>query len=458
MVTYILIGVLIVVLIVFVFYYQKQFEKVLESIQRIDTLQRDEFARNRDELQKSLKDNRLELGQNMTQFKTELSQQFTLNKDDIHRQLEMFQKTLIQSFQDFNTYHAQKFSDLVRQYEQMRQDTEHKLEKVRETVEKKLESIQQENNKKLEEMRATVDEKLHNTLEKRLNDSFKLVSERLEQVHKGLGEMQSLASNVSDLKKVLSNVKQRGILGEIQLGAILENILSPEQYDKNIATKPHSREVVEYAIILPGKDEQNKPVYLPIDSKFPLDVYHHLLDAYENGDSSDIQTHRNLLTTAIKNAAKDINQKYIYPPHTTDFAIMFLPFEGLYAEVVRDSDLLRELQQTYHIIVAGPSTLAALLNSLQMGFRTLAIEKRSTEVWKLLQAVKTEFSNFEKVLNSAKDKIEKAGEEIEKLVGTRTRKINAKLKNIEALPESEAKKVLDITETTSEWEDDDVVN
>lgn len=441
--------VVIIMLVVFLIVNQFKLEKIVDSIKRMDDLQRTEFTRNREELLKTLSDNRLELGQNINQFKSDLVQQFSMNKDDISRQFNAFRTSL----QDFNTYQTQKFSDLVRQYEQMRQETESKLKEIRETVEKKLETIQQENSTKLEEMRKTVDEKLQTTLENRLSESFKLVSERLEQVHKGLGEMQSLASNVSDLKKVLSNVKQRGILGEIQLGAILENILSPGQYAQNVATKPGSREVVEYVIILPGKDEHNKPVYLPIDSKFPLDAYHHLLDAYENGDSNEIQSRRILLITAIKNAAKDIKEKYIYPPNTTDFAIMFLPFEGLYAEVVRDANLLRELQQTYHIIVAGPSTLAALLNSLQMGFRTLAIEKRSSEVWKLLQAVKTEFANFEKVLTNAKKNIEKAGEEIDKLVGERTRKINAKLKNIEALPEYEAKMILENSNSATESDD-----
>jgi DNA recombination protein RmuC len=287
-----------------------------------------------------------------------------------------------------------------------------------------------------------VDEKLHATLEKRLSESFKMVSERLEQVHKGLGEMQTLASDVGDLKKVLTNVKQRGVLGEIQLGAILENILSPGQYAKNVKTKKDTSEHVEYAIILPGKDDSGNPVYLPVDSKFPMEDYLRLVEAYQEANAADIKSSTSQLQQAIKKSAKEIHDKYIDPPQTTDFGILFLPVEGLYAEVVRQPGLIEDLSRNFKIIIAGPTTLAALLNSLQMGFRTLAIEKRSSEVWKVLQAVKTEFGNFEKVLLSAKQKIDKAGEDIDKLVGTRTRKIQVKLRSITELPEDEARNVL----------------
>lgn len=448
-----------------------QIDKLQYDVQRLEQLQREEFARNREELSKSivtlsemLSNNILNLTQTQKQqfevfsaqvnelsrifneqsksFNEQMQQQFLQNKEDVNRQLKSFQDVLSQSIKDFNDYQAQKFGDLIRSQELMRSDTEQKLEKIRESVEKKLESIQNENSKKLEEMRATVDEKLQSTLEKRLSESFKLVSERLEQVHKGLGEMQNLASDVGDLKKVLSGTKHRGILGEMQLSAILENILSPGQYEKNVHTKPGSADVVEYAIVLPGKEDQNKPVYLPIDAKFPMEDYNRLLDAYERSNPDEIKSCSTQLQNAIKKSAKDIHDKYLNPPNTTDFGIMFLPVEGLYAEVVRQTSLLEELSRSYKIIVAGPTTLAALLNSLQMGFRTLAIEKRSSEVWKTLQAVKTEFGKFEEVLVKAKEKIDKAGEEIDKLVGTRTRVINSKLKNVMELPEAEAKNIL----------------
>jgi len=464
-------------------------EMLEKDLQRLENLMRDEFTRNRDESQKSFKDNRMELTQTLTNFSDVLTksvsnlnntqkeqfEQFSTrikelsdifnerfksfqeqiniqlkeNKEDLTRSLKVFQESFNQSVKDFNDVQIQKFSDLGLKQEQLRQETEQKLDKIREVVEKKLENIQQENTKKLDEMRATVDEKLQTTLEKRLSESFKLVSERLEQVHKGLGEMQSLASDVGDLKKVLTNVKQRGVIGEIQLGAILENILSPGQYQKNVKTKQNSTEYVEYAIILPGKDENGKPVYLPIDSKFPNEDYIHLVEAYENANTDNIKNFTLRLQNAIRKSAKDIHDKYIDPPNTTDFGILFLPTEGLYAEVVRQVGLIEELNRTYKIIVAGPTTLAALLNSLQMGFRTLAIEKRSSEVWKVLQAVKTEFGNYKDVLIKAKKNIEKAGEEIEKLVTTRTNKIQQKLRDVTELPEDEAKNILDTNNVES---------
>ena len=275
---------------------------------------------------------------------------------------------------------------------------EQKLDKMRETIELKLKELQEDNSQKLEKMRQTVDEKLHKTLEERIGQSFKLVSERLEQVYKGLGEMQTLATGVGDLKKVLSNVKTRGILGEFQLGSILEQILTLDQYEINVSTKPGSRDVVEFAIKLPGKGSNEDHVYLPIDSKFPLEVYHELLEAYDKIDPTAIEESTKHLETCIKKCAKDIRDKYLDPPITTDFGIMFLPIEGLYAEVVRRTGLIEILQRDYRIIITGPTTLAALLNSLQMGFRTLAIEKRSSEVWKVLGGVKAEFDKFGVVL------------------------------------------------------------
>lgn len=327
-------------------------------------------------------------------------------------------------------------------------ESENKLDSIRKTVENKLQYIQQDNNKKLDEMRQVVDEKLQKTLEDRISKSFSLVSERLEQVYKGLGEMQNLASGVGDLKKVLSNVKTRGILGEIQLGAILEEILAPEQYETNYVTKKGSREPVEYAIKLPTEDGQG--IYLPIDSKFPGDAYLHLMDAYESGDREAVKEAAKVLTTRIKAFAKDIHDKYIDPPYTTDFAIMFLPFEGLYAEVV-NRGMVEELQRLYHVNVAGPSTMAALLNSLQMGFRTFAIQKRSGEVWKVLGAVKTEFETFGKVLEKAQTRIQNANDELDKLIGVRTRQIQRKLKDVERLDADLSQKILSV----SEWEMDE---
>jgi len=298
------------------------------------------------------------------------------------------------------------------------------------TLEKRLYSLQEENAKKLEEMRATVDEKLHSTLEKRLNESFNLVSERLKQVHEGLGEMRSLATDVGDLKKVLANVKTRGILGEIQLGSILESLLAPEQYEKNIPTVEGSSEFVEYAIKMPGGE---KPVYLPIDSKFPIEVYYRLIDAYESGEQEEVQKAYKELENVIKKCAKDIRDKYISPPSTTDFAILFVPVEGLYAEIVRHPSLFETLQREYKVCVVGPSTFAVFLNSLYMGFRTLAIQKRTGEVWRILAEVKREFDKFGEILKKAQEKIEGAGKDIETLVGTRTRQIQAKLKSVEGL-------------------------
>jgi len=317
-----------------------------------------------------------------------------------------------------------------------------KLDDVKLSVENKLKEIQKNNEEKLEKMRQTVDEKLHRTLEERLGQSFRLVSERLEQVQKGLGEMQSLAVGVGDLKKVLSNVKTRGIMGEIQLEGILEQILSPEQYEKNAHTNPHSNDVVEFAIKLPGKGFDDSIVYLPIDSKFPLEAYYQLLEAHDRVNFDEVEQAGKVLETAIKKFAKDIHDKYIYPPNTTDFGIMFLPIEGLYAEVVRRPELLEILQRNYKIVVTGPTTLAALLNSLQMGFRTLAIEKRSGEVWKILSAVKTEFNKFGEVLERAQKKISDAGNEIEKLVGVRSKKIIRQLSEVSELKQSEADEIL----------------
>ena len=313
------------------------------------------------------------------------------------------------------------------------QSNEQKLDAMRDVMNKNLLHIQEDNAKKLEDMRKTVDEKLQKTLEDKMSESFKMVSERLEQVYKGLGEMQTLASGVGDLKKVLSNVKTRGILGEIQLGAILKEILAPEQYEENVVTVPGSKNPVEFAVKMPNDDGF---VYMPIDSKFPGDAFFDLQTAYENGDSEQIKTAMNVLLTRIKSFAKDIHDKYIEPPYTTDFAIMFLPFEGLYAEVVNQG-MVEVLQNTYKVNIAGPSTMAALLNSLQMGFKSLAIQKRSVEVWNVLSAVKTEFDKFGAVLDATQNRLDQANKELDKLVGVRTRAIQRRLKDVEALDSPE---------------------
>lgn len=308
------------------------------------------------------------------------------------------------------------------------------LENIRRSVDEKLESIRRENLRQLDEMRQTVDEKLQKTLEEKMNKSFSLVNERLEQVYKGLGEMQTLAVGVGDLKKVLSNVKTRGILGEIQLGAILSEILSKEQYEENIATKKGSKNVVEFAIKLPADGAGT--VYLPIDSKFPGDTYSALREAVESGDRQRIESAKKALVQRIKGEAKDIHDKYIDPPNTTEFAIMFLPFEGLYSEVV-NMGLVEVLQREYKVNIAGPSTMAALLNSLQMGFKTLAVQKRSAEVWKILGGVKTEFDKFNDVLVMTQQRLDQANKELDKLVGVRTRQIQRQLKDVESVSLSE---------------------
>lgn len=308
------------------------------------------------------------------------------------------------------------------------------LENIRRSVDEKLESIRRENLRQLDEMRQTVDEKLQKTLEEKMNKSFSLVNERLEQVYKGLGEMQTLAVGVGDLKKVLSNVKTRGILGEIQLGAILSEILSKEQYEENIATKKGSRNVVEFAVKLPADGAGT--VYLPIDSKFPGDTYSALREAVESGDRQSIESAKKALVQRIKGEAKDIHDKYIDPPNTTEFAIMFLPFEGLYSEVV-NMGLVEVLQREYKVNIAGPSTMAALLNSLQMGFKTLAVQKRSAEVWKILGGVKTEFDKFNDVLVMTQQRLDQANKELDKLVGVRTRQIQRQLKDVESVSLSE---------------------
>ena len=317
--------------------------------------------------------------------------------------------------------------------------TEQKLDQMRRSLNESLERLQTGNQAQLDSIRKTVDEKLQETLDRKLNDSFQLVSQRLEQVYKGLGEMQTLAAGVGDLKKVLSNVKTRGVLGEIQLGAILEQLLTPDQYAVNVATKQGSQANVEYAIRLPGTD--GSPVWLPVDAKFPLDAYEQLLSSYDTADGAQVEMALKALKTRVKSFAKDVQTKYIDPPNTTDFAILFIPVEGLYAELVR-AGMVEILQREHKVTLAGPTTMSALLNSLQMGFRTLAIQKRSSEVWKVLGAVKSEFDKFATVLEATQNRLNQANSELDKLVGTRTRQIQRTLKNVETLPDESILAVL----------------
>ena len=360
------------------------------------------------------------------------------------------QDILVQSYENAMAKFQQQLSDESMQTEQklegvrqalhenlgkLRDSSAKQMADMRETLMQNMQRMQEGNSRQLENIRQTVDEKLQDTLDKKLNDSFQLVSERLEQVYKGLGEMQQLANGVGDLKKVLSNVKTRGVLGEIQLGAILEQILSPEQYACNVATKPGNRDNVEYAIKLPG--EGGDPVWLPVDSKFPLDAYQKLLDAYETADQEQVELALRELKQRVRNFAKDIRNKYIEPPYTTEFGIMFLPTEGLYAELVR-CGMVELLQAEYKVNIAGPTTMGALLNSLQMGFRTLAIQKRSNEVWQVLGKVKGEFDTFADVLDTTQRRLMQANSELDKLVGVRTRQIQKALRNVQALPTAES--------------------
>jgi len=372
-----------------------------KSLAKTESSVRDEFVRNREELNKNLREVR----------------------EELRNTIKSFEETL-----------SQRMNDLM-------QITEQRLDKMRETIETKLNAIQEDNSKKLEKIRETVDEKLHDTLEKRLGESFKIVSERLELVHQGLGEMQNLATGVGDLKKVLTNVKARGVLGEYQLENILEQMLTQEQYAKNQKTKKDSTAFVEFAVKLPGRDDTNKTVWLPIDSKFPTEDYQLLLEAYDRGDPASIEQHKKSLVNRIKTSAKEIRDKYLDPPNTTDFAIMFLPFEGLYAEVLRNAGLFEAIQRDYKVVITGPTTISAFLNSLQMGFRTLAIEKRSSEVWELLGAVKTEFGNFGAILEKTHKKLKEASNVIEQ-AGARSRVIERKLRDVQELPKETSTKLL----------------
>ena len=371
----------------------------------------------------------------------DLSQASDLRKE-IGATLRGVNDSVLKQIADLVALDQKQMEAFAGQLARLTDSNEKKLENLRTSVESKLGQIQADNAAKLEDMRRTVEEKLEGTLERRLGESFKMVSDRLEQVHKGLGEMQTLANGVGDLKKVLSNVKVRGTWGEIQLGNLLEQILAPNQYEKNVATKPDSAERVEFAVKLPGRDDEDgKVVWLPIDAKFPKEDYDRLVDASERADAAGVEAASAQLEARIRAEAKNIHDKYLEPPYTTDFGILYLPTEGLYAEALRRPALLETLQRDYRVNIAGPTTLAALLNSLQMGFRTLAIQQRSGEVWTLLGAVKTEFRKFGDVIEKVQKKIEEAGKAIEG-AQVRSRAIERKLKKVEELPAGETSVLL----------------
>jgi DNA recombination protein RmuC len=396
-------------------------QELAKEFERIDRTFREEIGRSREENSRSAKSQREELNASVIKLGDQLSTTIGEISKRQKDQLDIFSKQL---------------SSLT-------QSNEQKFDKLQEKVESQLKEIQDKNEKKLEEMRQTVDEKLHETLEKRLGESFKLVSERLEQVYKGLGDMQELARGVGDLKNVLTNVKTRGGWGEIQLENLIDQILTREQYEKNVVTKKGSSERVEIAIKLPGRDTiNNEPVWLPIDAKFPVEDYQRLLEAQDLANSAMIIEAGKAIESRIKGEAKKIAEKYIDPPNTTDFALMFLPIEGLYAEVLRRPGLAESLQREYRVVLSGPTTLAAILNSLQMGFRTLAIEKRSSEVWKVLSIVKAEFGKFGDILEKTQEKLKQASDTID-TAKVRTRAIERQLRDVQELPANEEIKLIE---------------
>lgn len=391
-------------------------KEIIEHVQRNDSHQKEIYER---------------LSKQQSTLRQELSNQDSRQRQEINSAVQgnfsTLSKVIVENLTNSVSNQNARLTGMEDRLKTFSVENDRRLSEIRVTVEKRLDKIQEQNNIKLDEMRTIVTEKLNKTIDSRMTESFKIVNDRLEQVYKGLGEMQNLAVGVGDLKKVLSNVKTRGILGEIQLGSILHEILSTEQFEENVVVKPGSRNFVEFAVKLPAQN--GGTVYLPIDSKFPGDTYAALRDAYESGDSNAIEAAAKNLLKTIRNEAKDIYDKYISPPYTTDFAIMFLPFEGLYCEVV-NRGMIEVLQREYKVNIAGPSTMAALLNSLQMGFKTLAVQKRSSEVWNLLEDVSNEFNTFAKALVAAQNKLRSADKEIENLVGVRTRQMQRKLSQI----------------------------
>ncbi len=382
------------------------------------------------------------VGDNFTAFQSSMENNNKDNRKELKENLETFKTNLNEGLKNFNEKLRENFTDFVNIQKTQNEANNIKLGELKTVLENSVNKMQESNEKKLEEMRKTVDEKLNETLERRLGESFKLVSERLEAVHKGLGDMQTLASSVGDLKKVMSNVKSRGVLGEYQLQNLLEDLLTNEQYEKNVKTKVGSGAVVEFAIKMPHGNNFEKTLWLPIDSKFPKEDYEALVEAYEKADLEQIEEFRKAFVRGIKKNAQDIKEKYIDPPNTTEYGIMFLPYESLFGEVLRTPGLFEQLQKDYKITITGPTTLSALLNSLQMGFRTLAIEKRSSEVWDLLGAVKTEFGQFGTILEKTKKKLDEAVNVIDS-AGARTRAIERKLRNVQELPQEKTNLLLE---------------
>ncbi len=389
--------------------------------------------------------------QHLGELRADAGLQHGAAREELARSMKATSDALTARMTEIATFQKEQLAAFATNFTNLSQSNEQKLEAVRLTVERKLTDLQQDNTAKLEQMRATVDEKLHATLEQRLGESFKIVSDRLELVHAGLGEMRTLATGVGDLKKVLTNIKTRGGWGEVQLGNLLAEIFTPDQYAQNVAPNPDSAERVEYAVKLPGRDDSGAPVWLPIDAKFPQEEYQRLVDAEERGDAEAAALASQALENGVKNEAKKISGKYLNPPHTTDFAILFLPTEGLFAEVLRRPGLCDGIQREQRVMISGPTTLAAMLTSLQMGFRTLAIEKRSSEVWNVLGAVKTEFGKFGAALDKVQKKLNEASNSIED-AAKRSRAVERKLRTAEELPASEAAKLLELPVPTSENE------
>ncbi|MBS1669634.1 MAG: DNA recombination protein RmuC [Bacteroidetes bacterium] len=396
------------------------------------------------------------MGERFIHFKTSIDSSSKESRQELKANLDGFKSELSLSLKNFSDNQRANFNELLKNMADQNSTSNSKLDIIRDTVEKKISQLQEGNEKKLDEMRRTVDEKLNETLEKRLGESFKQVSDRLEAVHKGLGEMQSLASSVGDLKKVMSNVKSRGILGEYQLQNLIEDLLTNEQYEKNVKTKLGSGAVVEFAIKMPHGGDTEKTLWLPVDSKFPKEDYEALVEAYERGDIEGMEEYRKAFVKSIRKNAQDIKEKYIDPPNTTEYGIMFLPYESLFGEVLRTPGLFEQLQREFKITVTGPTTLSALLNSLQMGFRTLAIEKRSSEVWDLLGAVKTEFGQFGDVLAKTKRKLIEATNVIDHSE-TRTRAIERKLRNVQELPQDKTNLLLGSAKNTNSSVADDML-
>jgi DNA recombination protein RmuC len=362
----------------------------------------------------------------------ETSDSFRSLREELHNMQHQHQQTMLRMMRDLHDGQQSTGERLNERVAAMQSSQEQRLERLRQTLEQQMHELQASNERKLEQMRQTVDEQLQSTLEKRLGASFKLVSSQLEAVQHGIGSMKNLTEGVGDLKRMLTNVKARGTWGEVQLGAILEQVLTPEQYARNVKPRPKSAQIVEFAVRLPGQTDAH-PVWLPVDAKFPQEDYLRLLDAAERADAAAVTQATTALIRAVQTAAKDIADKYIEPPHTTDFAIMFLPTEGLYAEVLRQPGMVENMQQQYRVVIAGPTTLSAILNSLQMGFRTLAIEQRSSEVWQTLAAVKAEFSKFGAVLDKVKKQLDTASNSLEQ-TGVRSRAMERRLRDVETLP------------------------